>query len=50
FKDWVDAIRAHVQDPDAAARSGDALKAAVERDWMLEGVHLENWLRAWMPE
>lgn len=50
FKDWVDAIRAHVQDPDAAARAGDALKAAVERDWMLEGAHLENWLRAWMPE
>ncbi|AVS81394.1 hypothetical protein C8237_10065 [Paracidovorax avenae] len=50
FKDWVDAIRAHVHDPAAAARSGDALRAAVERDWMLEGAHLQNWLRAWLPE
>ena len=49
FKDWVDAIRAHVHDLDAAAAAGDRLKAAVEADWMLEGDHLQSWLRAWLP-
>lgn len=49
FKDWVDAIRAHVHDLDAAAAAGDRLKAAVEADWMLEGRHLQDWLRAWLP-
>lgn len=49
FKDWVDAIRAHTRDLDAAALAGDRLKAEVERDWMLEGVHVQHWLDAWMP-
>lgn len=49
FKDWVDAIRAHTRDLDAAARAGDRLRAEVERDWMLEGVHVQHWLNAWMP-
>ncbi len=50
FKDWVDAIRMHTQDLDAAAAAGDRLKAAVESDWMLEGRHLEDWLSAWLPD
>lgn len=50
FKDWVDAIRMHVNDLDASARQGDALKAAVMRDWMLEGANLELWRRAWLPD
>ncbi|MGG2396247.1 glycosyltransferase [Pseudomonas sp. SH1-B] len=50
FKDWVDAIRMHVNDLDASARQGDALKAAVMRDWMLEGGGLELWRRAWLPD
>ncbi len=50
FKDWVDAIRMHTQDLDAAGAAGDRLKAAVESDWMLEGRHLEDWLSAWLPD
>lgn len=49
FKDWVDAIRAHTHDMDAAAQAGDRLKAQVQRDWMLEGTHLQHWLDAWLP-
>ena len=50
FKDWVDAIRMHVNDLDASARQGDALRTAVMRDWMLEGGNLELWRRAWLPD
>lgn len=50
FKDWVDAIRMHTQDLDAAAAAGDRLKAAVESDWMLEGANLQDWLAAWLPD
>lgn len=50
FKDWVDAIRMHTADLDAAARAGDALREAVLRDWMLEGDALRRWLAAWLPD
>ncbi|HSC80661.1 MAG TPA: glycosyltransferase, partial [Chitinolyticbacter sp.] len=50
FRDWVEAIRGHVADLDAAAREGDALRAAVLRDWMLEGEHLAAWRAAWLPD
>lgn len=46
--DWVRAIREHIADLDATAAMGDALRAAVEREWMLED-HLDDWLRAWLP-
>ncbi len=47
YRDWVDAIRMHLSDPVANAAAGQALREVVQRDWMLDGVHLENWLRAW---
>ncbi|MDP9941622.1 glycosyltransferase [Ectopseudomonas alcaliphila] len=50
FRDWVDAIRMHISDLDAAAQAGDRLRDAVYRDWMLEGENLERWHRAWMPD
>lgn len=50
YKDWVDAIRMHTNDLDATAAAGDALRAAVLKDWMLEGAHLEHWLQAWLPD
>ncbi|WP_243047651.1 glycosyltransferase [Dyella sp. RRB7] len=50
YKDWVDAIRMHLADMDACARMGDALRDAVRRDWMLEGEHLVNWRKAWLPD
>ncbi|MFC7419629.1 glycosyltransferase [Iodobacter arcticus] len=48
-KDWVDAIRDHLADLDAAAECGDALKAEVLKSWMLEGDNLERWREAWLP-
>lgn len=47
YKDWVDAIRAHVSDLDAAARLGDELRTVVRRDWMLQGESLLEWQAAW---
>ncbi|QZA80032.1 rhamnan synthesis F family protein [Deefgea piscis] len=46
-KDWVDAIRAHTADLDHAARMGDELKFAVNKDWMLREHNLDLWLAAW---
>jgi hypothetical protein len=46
-QDWIKAIREHLADPDALASQGDALRAAVRRDWMLEGEFLDQWARAW---
>jgi GT2 family glycosyltransferase len=49
FKDWVDAIRMHINDLDASARMGDELRANVLSDWMLEGNNLVAWREAWSP-
>lgn len=48
FKNWVDAIREHVADPDALARRGDALREYIQSNWMLED-NLDAWLKAWLP-
>ncbi|WP_426662766.1 glycosyltransferase [Rhodanobacter aciditrophus] len=50
YKEWVDAIRMHTSDLDAAARMGDALREAVRRDWMLSGDNLVSWRNAWLPD
>ncbi len=50
FRDWVDAIRTHINDFDSAARAGDELRAAVLNGWMLEGENLEAWRKAWLPD
>ncbi|WP_137972829.1 glycosyltransferase [Pseudomonas sp. F(2018)] len=50
FKDWVDAIRMHINDLDAAARAGDQLREAVHRDWMLSGENLLRWRKGWTPD
>jgi glycosyltransferase involved in cell wall biosynthesis len=50
FKDWLEAIRMHLTDLDAAARMGDELRTAVNREWMLEGQGLEAWRKAWLPD
>ncbi len=48
FRDWVDAIRTHINDLDATAKAGDNLRAAVLGGWMLEGENLEAWRKAWL--
>ncbi|WP_193725917.1 glycosyltransferase [Xanthomonas arboricola] len=50
FRDWVEAIRMHINDLDAAAAAGDALRAAVRRDWMLDHDHAAHWLTQWLPD
>ena len=50
YLDWVDAIRMHIADLDATAKSGDALREAVHRDWMLTGENLVAWRNAWLPD
>ena len=50
FRDWVDAIRMHTSDLDAAARAGQALRATVHRDWMLDEAHARFWLSQWLPD
>ncbi|WP_245815588.1 glycosyltransferase [Luteimonas chenhongjianii] len=50
FRDWVEAVRMHTHDLDAAARAGDALRDAVRRDWMLDESHATFWLSQWLPD
>ncbi|MCB5185794.1 glycosyltransferase [Methylobacillus gramineus] len=50
FRDWVDAIRMHINDLDATARAGDELQRVIHAKWMLAGANLETWRRAWMPD
>ena len=49
-QDWIDAIRMHLADLPASLAAGHALRAAVRRDWMLEGPGLDTWRRAWLPD
>ena len=49
YKEWMSAIRMHLDDLDAAAKMGDTLRDAVLKDWMLEGEKLVAWRDAWMP-
>jgi hypothetical protein len=49
YKEWMGAIRTHLDDLDATAKMGDALRDAVVKDWMLEGEKLVAWRDAWLP-
>ena len=49
YKDWIGAIRTQLADRDALAAAGDRLHDAIQRDWMLEGAHLQAWREAWTP-
>lgn len=50
FESWVDAIRAHADDLDAAAALGDYLQACVRHDWMLDGAALAAWRDSWLGQ
>lgn len=47
FSEWVDAIRSHIAEREAAVRLGSDLRAVVRRDWLLSGRPLDEWLKAW---
>ncbi|MDE2121115.1 MAG: glycosyl transferase family 2, partial [Betaproteobacteria bacterium] len=46
FRDWTRAILDAVAEPAALRAQGDALRAKVQSEWMLED-HLDDWLAAW---
>lgn len=50
YRDWVDAVRMHLADLEAAAKMGDELQTIIRRDWMLEGENVRSWAKAWMPD
>jgi len=50
YRDWMQAIRMHLSDLDATERAGDELRAAIHRNYMLTGQHLEDWAKAWLPD
>jgi GT2 family glycosyltransferase/2-polyprenyl-3-methyl-5-hydroxy-6-metoxy-1,4-benzoquinol methylase len=47
YRDWTRALRDAVADRSALRAQGDALRAKVLADWMMED-HLDTWLRAWL--
>lgn len=49
-REWIDAIRMHLADPDASYRMGDELREAVLRDFMLSDRNLQHWLWGWLPD
>jgi CDP-glycerol glycerophosphotransferase (TagB/SpsB family)/GT2 family glycosyltransferase len=50
FKDWVDAIRDHINDLDEAGKQGDRLRKQVLSQWLLEGQSVEAWRKAWLSD
>lgn len=48
YKEWVDAIRMHLDDLDETARFGDALKAKVHEEWVLKDENIQFWRDAWL--
>jgi glycosyltransferase involved in cell wall biosynthesis len=50
YKDWIEAIRMHLADREASEAMGDALRGTVRSQWMLEGVNLDLWRQAWLPD
>lgn len=49
FKEWHDAIRMHLADPQASAQMGRALYQAIRSDYMLDAAAAEEWAKAWLP-
>ncbi|CUA96665.1 rhamnan synthesis F family protein [Thiomonas bhubaneswarensis] len=47
YRDWIRALREAVSDRAALRAQGDALRAKVLSDWMMED-HLDTWLKAWL--
>lgn len=48
YKEWVDAIRMHLDDLDETARLGDELQSEIHQEWMLQGDNLQRWRNAWV--
>lgn len=48
--EWIEAIRMHLNDRDASARQGDALREVVLRDYVLNSDNLQLWANAWLAD
>jgi glycosyltransferase involved in cell wall biosynthesis len=48
--EWLQAIRMHLDDPEASYRMGDELREAVLRDFMLQGNNLQYWENGWLAD
>ena len=46
-KDWVKAIQEKLADLDTLRKEGLELQEEVQRHWMLDGKHVEDWFSAW---
>ncbi len=44
---FINAIREMASDVDEMRKMGDNLRNFVHDNWMLEGVHIDNWQKAW---
>lgn len=49
-QEWIEAIRMHLDDRDANARQGDALREVVLRDYVLTQDNLQLWANAWLAD
>jgi len=49
YKDWVDAIRFHLDNASASERMGRELYDEVRRDWTLNSDNVTQWAKAWLP-
>lgn len=49
-QEWLDAIRMHLDDPEASYKMGDELREVVLRDFMLRGDNLQHWVTGWLAD
>ncbi|WP_445179317.1 glycosyltransferase [Pseudomonas sp. McL0111] len=49
-QEWLQAIRMHLDDPDASYRMGDELHEVVMRDYVLRGDNLRYWENGWLAD
>lgn len=48
--EWIEAIRAHLSDPESSYRMGDELHAAVMQHYMLRDENLRKWEWGWLAD
>lgn len=50
YEDWMRSIRTYLSDLDSVALLGDAFRAQVQRDWLLDEASVEVWRSIWRPD
>lgn len=49
-REWLEAIRMHLNDPVASYRMGDELREVVLRDYVLRDSNLQQWVWGWLAD